>query len=221
MGWAYLERYDADAVAQHAAVVFRRDGRLVHVESLGTVESGSLLCVVADDRPGLLALVGAALLMNQLDVVEGEAHTREMPGRPDEAVDLFVVRQRDPAAYRKPVGPQQAQAVEATLRDLIAGERTPESGETEAVPEESETTVRFLEDKHGVLTTLEVEASDRPGLLRALATALYKQDVQIVSSLVRTRGKRVLDQFHIRELTGEPISNDRRLQIQLAVMSTV
>jgi [protein-PII] uridylyltransferase len=181
------------------------------------------LCVVADDRPGLFALVSAALAMNDLDVLEGEAHTREVPGMRSEAVDLFVVRHAGPARQAEPVGDEEASAVSRTIRALLSGELTtrtatrPEHAETRGV----DTTVRFLENDFGALATLEVETGDRSGLLLALADALYQQKVQIIASEVRTVGNRVLDRFQIVELDGQAISQARRLEIQLAVLSAV
>jgi UTP:GlnB (protein PII) uridylyltransferase len=82
-------------------------------------------------------------------------------------------------------------------------------------------TVRFLADPTGGLATLEVETTDRSGLLFSLASALFSQHVQIVESEVRTVDARVFDRFRIVELDGTPISSGRRLEIQVAVLNAI
>ena len=51
---AYGSFYGASEAAEHAAIASRRGDRLVHAE-LCQSPKGPLLCVVAEDRPGLLA----------------------------------------------------------------------------------------------------------------------------------------------------------------------
>ena len=81
--------------------------------------------------------------------------------------------------------------------------------------------VRFLEDADGQLSTLEVETSDRSGLLLSLSQALYEQNVTIDESEVKTLEGKVRDRFHIVELSGAPISPARRLEIQVAVIGAL
>jgi [protein-PII] uridylyltransferase len=81
--------------------------------------------------------------------------------------------------------------------------------------------VRFLEDARGNLSVLEIETGDRSGLLWAITRALFEQQVQIISSRVRTEGGLVHDSFTITELDGSAISPDRRLTIQVALMAAV
>jgi [protein-PII] uridylyltransferase len=182
------------------------------------------LCVVADDRPGLLAIISAALVLEGLDVIEAEAHTRTSPAGHAEAVDVFRVRRSKPESRARPITEQDAARVGEVLVRLIQGELDArslrEQGAAAAKPG-SETIVRFLEGADGELGTLEVETDDRSGLLLALAHALFDQRVQIVQSEVKTVGDRVFDRFQIVEFDGKPIGPARRLEIQVAVLSAV
>jgi hypothetical protein len=81
--------------------------------------------------------------------------------------------------------------------------------------------VRFLDDSDGGLLTLEVETTDRSGLLMALSKALFEQRVQIVRSEVRTVSGRVFDRFTVVEFDGSGISPARRLDIQVAVLHAI
>jgi [protein-PII] uridylyltransferase len=182
--------------------------------------------VVADDRPGLLATISAALVLSRLDVIEAEAYTRRYPGRLDEAFDVFWVRHDAASRHDDAVTAEHIARLRLKLVELLEGKVDPstlaDAPPTEHVtPAAAETVVRFIEDSDGAFSTLEVETGDRSGLLLALAQALFHQRVQIVASQVRTTGTRVFDRFSIVEIDGSPIGTNRRLEIQVAVMTAV
>jgi [protein-PII] uridylyltransferase len=220
----YRKRYDVRAIAQHARVASERGKAPANVGNFSSDDSpGAALCVVADDRPGLLATISAALVLSGLDVINAEAYTRKSKAGRREAVDLFWVRRGGQQDPRAPLIPSEIEALRKQLIGLLEGSIDSSRASARAPSEysSSETVVRFLEGNDGELTTLEVETRDRSGLLLALSQALYQQRVQIVSSEVRTSGDRVLDRFEIVEIDGGPISAARRLQIQVAILSSI
>src|SRR6478609_3484039 len=75
----YGRLYGASEVAEHAAMVSRRGARPVHAE-LWQSAKGPLLCVVAEDRPGLLALVTDALLAQGLAIERARLLPRGQQG---------------------------------------------------------------------------------------------------------------------------------------------
>ena len=222
---SYQKNFDPEAMAVHAGIAERRPEQQISIGIFPSSRVGTALCVVADDRPGLLATISAALVLSRLDVIEAEAYTRRRANTPDEAVDIFWVRHDPPELRGQPVGPEDVEALRNTLIGLLEGtldrERVSEPPRPIVTPSAVETVVRFIEAKDGSFATLEVETGDRSGLLLALAQALYHQRVQIVSSQVKTTGVRVYDRFSIVEFDGSPISASRRLQIQVAVLSAV
>lgn len=184
--------------------------------------------MIADDRPGLLAIISAAIVMCGLDVVYAEAHTRRLPNGKAEAVDIFFLRHALPEQRKVRVSRQEIAALQETLIGLLEGRidargATPprETALAPAPTGDIGTVVRFIESGDGVLGTLEVETGDRSGLLLALSRALFEQRVQIVESEVKTVEDRVYDRFTVVELDGRPISPERRLQIQVAVLSAI
>jgi [protein-PII] uridylyltransferase len=223
---SYRRNFDAAAIAAHARLADSRPSHAVRIGAFPSSRHGTALCVVADDRPGLLATISAALVIERLDVIEAEAYTRRLPGRVDEALDVFWVR-HDPEERRAhPVTAEEIENLAATLSGLLEGrvdrERASDPGFARpATPSSVETVVRFLEGDDGSFATLEVETGDRSGLLLALAQALFQQRVQIIASQVKTNGARVFDRFSIVELDGKPIAAPRRLEIQVAVLSAV
>lgn len=224
MSSAYRNEHSVAEVAEHAGVALRRGLRVAHAELVSETQGApGTICVVADDQPGLLATISAAFVLANLDVIDAVAHTRKTPAGRREAVDVFWVRHSDPARWTDPITPDAAAEVEQQLLQMLEGklDREVASRRTQAPFKPSETTVRFVENADGDLATLEVETDDRSGLLLALSRALFEQRVQIVESEVRTRDGHVLDRFRIEEIDGKPISQGRRLEIQVAVLSAV
>jgi [protein-PII] uridylyltransferase len=224
---SYRAVFDWAAIAEHAAISQRRSpGHCSVGTCFASRLPGHALCVVADDRPGLLATISAALVSERLDVIAAEAYTRRVPGQGREAVDVFWVRPLDTPEPERALPPALVEHLEKTLDDLLAEQYDPAIARIPTQPpsarvESTTTTVRFIEDRSGLLSTLEVETNDRAGLLLVLARALYEQKVQIVSSSVRTENGHVKDRFEVTEVDDSPISPDRRLLVQVAVLSAV
>jgi [protein-PII] uridylyltransferase len=186
---------------------------------------GTALCVVADDRPGLLATISAAFVKEQLDIIAAEAFTRTLPNRHREALDIFWVQRMDADDPRRPLSAGDIKRLEQTLSQMLDDQLQPFNRSSTQPPARpggaTEANVRFVEDKEGQLSWLEVETGDRAGLLLTLSRALFEQKVQIVSSHVRTDAGKVRDKFEITELNDDPISSERRLQVQVAVLSAI
>ncbi len=223
---SYAAKYDADAIVAHAGVAASRGDAAVAVGAFGRAGNG--LCVVADDRPGLLALISASLVLCRFDVSHAEVYTRDVSAKNSEAVDLFWVRKLDAAPGARLVV-ADAERLERKLRELLATDKAPDGAVERELAERAsagtskpiDATVRFVADHAGGLATLEVETTDRSGLLFSLASALFGQKVQIVESEVRTVDERVFDRFRLVEFDGAPISSARRLEIQVAVLNAI
>jgi [protein-PII] uridylyltransferase len=222
---SYRKNFDSTAIAQHARLSQERGTSPANVGLFFSNRvPGDALCVVADDRPGLLATISAALYMCGLDVIEAEAYNRRIRDHHDEAVDVFWVR-HDTRRRGQRVSSEEVEQLRQTLVGLLEGKverrRFGDSQRPPPTPSSSETVVRFIENADGNFSTLEVETGDRSGLLLALSQALYQQRVQIIGSQVKTVGDRVFDRFHIVELDNSPIGAARRLEIQVAILSAV
>ncbi len=213
---AYQERFGPAEIAAHAHIFYRRTPGEVSAGLFPWSEPAVTgICVAVEDRPGLLALISRSLTECGFEVEAAEAFCRE--GSPKIAVDFFWLR--DP---HERVAEKDVEAFREILTEVLAGRR-PDIPVVfgEVPPGQRDTTVRFIEQSDGALSVLEVETVDRSGLLWAIARALYSEGVQIVGSKIRTVGSRVQDQFSIAELDGGPISDDRRLKIQVAVLSAL
>lgn len=217
----YRERFDTAQIAAHAhaAAGRRLAGREVGARLFPWHQpSTTALCVVAEDRPGLLSKITRALAELGYDVDSALAYTRRpVMSKPAEAVDLFFLR--DPGRHLRD---QDVEGLVELITQFLKDELDPiPSSLLEPPGAGTHTTVRFIEDAQGALDVLEVETSDRSGLLFALTRALYQENVQIVGSKISTVGGRVHDRFLITELDGSPIGPERRLVIQVAVLTAL
>jgi UTP:GlnB (protein PII) uridylyltransferase len=221
----YREAFDGTAIREHAAIVGRRGQSAAHVEIWKREpKEKSILCIVADDRPGLLSLISAALASQSLDVAAAQAYTRSASGTEAEAVD-FVWVTRAPEVD-VPVRSVDAERVAGVLRSLILGETSVEAvarqgRRTTIPPPNASTRVTFDEAPKSGSAVLTVETYDRPGLLLGITLALFRARVQIVASEASTESGRVVDRFTVAELDGSPVRGHRRGAVQTAVLAAI
>jgi [protein-PII] uridylyltransferase len=222
----YRESFDGVAIREHAAIVARRADAPAHVEIWRRLPRGrAIACVVADDRPGLLSLISAALVVQSLDVVSAQAYTRAVPGSESaEAVDFLWLR-RD-AELPLPIRSNDAVQIVEVLSGLISGKLTMETvmrraRQPSSPPAGASTRVAFNETADASLSVLTVETFDRPGLLLAITLALFRARIQIVGSEASTTNGRVVDRFTLVELDGSPIQKHRRGAVQTAVLAAI
>jgi [protein-PII] uridylyltransferase len=221
----YRGSFDGAAIQEHGAIVARRTGP-VHLEIWQRLPGGgAVLCVVAEDRPGLLSFVSASLVVHGADITAAKAYTRTRPetGRP-EAIDfVWVKRAVDPAA---PFAQADLEKIRDTLTALVTGmtsvesvlrrDRLPVRG-----PSNAPTRVTFDDASGAGPCVLTVETVDRPGLLLAITQALYRAGVQIVDSEATTRSGFVVDHFTLVELDGGPVAQLRRMTVEAEVLSAI
>lgn len=218
----YQELFDAASAREHAAIAQRRGSAPVHVELWRRLSrGGAIAVVVANDLPGLLSFISAALVVHGMDVESAQAFTRTPSG---EAFDLFWLR-RD-AGLPSPVLDVDLARVGIALRDLVTGKTTLEEVTRRAAAppppgREAHTRVAFEETPDGGVAVLTVETHDRPGLLLAVTRALHRARVQIVASEAHTDHGRVVDRFSIVELDGAPLRPNRRGVLQMEVLTAI
>ncbi len=213
----YLLANVPESISQHARVVLERGARSAHV---GRVHSwhpeAAELCVVADDRPGLLASIAAAITASRLEVLAAQVYSRPVGARV-EAVDVFWVRDRDGGTDGV------ATALGRLARDLddvcsgrteaadLLRTRTGSESPWRERPSPAVPTEILLDDRASPRhTVVEVFAKDRPGLLYRLARELHGLGLSIALSKINTEGTRVADVFYVSELDGSKVERGPR-----------
>ncbi|MEO5729854.1 MAG: [protein-PII] uridylyltransferase, partial [Byssovorax sp.] len=130
------------------------------------------------DRPGLLAVITAALAASRLEVHAAQIHTRAVAGAEVEAVDLFWVRDRGEGVS----GVERAlPKLERDLAAMLAGEASPiELARRRGKGQRTERSIPKVKIQVSVddrasprHTVIEVVARDRPGLLFEISEAMH------------------------------------------------
>jgi [protein-PII] uridylyltransferase len=228
----YLLANSPESIVEHARVAGERMGPAARRAHVGRVSSRhpevAELCVVADDRPGLLAAIAAAITANRLEVLAAQVYSRALDGQ-TEAVDLFWVRDREGGTE----GVEQAlPRLARDLEDVCAGEvepaallraRTGSSSPWRERPSPPVPTEIIVDDRASPRhTVVEVFAKDRPGLLYTLAQALHDLGLSIALSKINTEGTRVADVFYVNELDGSKVRlGARSKEIHAALVRAV
>jgi UTP:GlnB (protein PII) uridylyltransferase len=85
----------------------------------------------------------------------------------------------------------------------------------------SEARVRFVDGSANLLSELQINSVDQPGLLQGVTSALFDLRVQLVRFETQVRGSDVRAQLFLVEFDGAPIRPRRRSEIQSAVLDAV
>jgi [protein-PII] uridylyltransferase len=219
----YLLSNAPEAICAHAQVALDR-ARAKHAVHAALVPSRhpdvSELCVVAEDAPGLLARIAAAITASRLEVLAAQVYSRPSGSGPSEAVDLFWVR--DARGYADGV----VQAMPRLVRDLSAvcsgttsaddllRERIGTTSPWRERPSPAVLSEVVLDDRASPRhTVVEVFAKDRPGLLYSLARAMHGLGLGIALSKINTEGTKVADVFYVNELDGSKVAPGPRFRV--------
>jgi UTP:GlnB (protein PII) uridylyltransferase len=223
---SYREAFDDDAVEAHAAVVVRRAASATRVEIWKELPERVLaICIVADDRPGLLSQISAALVAHEIDVVTAHAYCRTRSDGSKEAVDFLWIR-RVPRANGSigPIRPRDVAAIGEMVDALVRGNAKfdPAVYFARAVrTAEATTRVRFDDSSGDGTMVLTVEATDQPGLLLVVTKAIFRAGLQIIGLRATSEQGRAIDRFHLAELDGKPLVQARLLSLQVEIFAAL
>ncbi len=207
-----------ESIVAHAAASIARGTAAARVQMVPTRNTDvAELCVVADDRPGLLARIAAAITASRLEVLAAQVYSRPLAEGRVEAVDVFWVRDRvDGVGGVERAMPRLARDVaelcepgvdpEELLRNRVGAASPWRERPSPAVATEIAIDDR-ASPRH---TVVDVFAKDRPGLLYTLAREIHELGLQIALSKINTEGTRVADVFYVCELDGTKVEPGER-----------
>jgi len=223
---AYEHLYNAGEIAEHAAIVARRGTRSVHAEMWQSSKQ-PLLCVVAEDRPGLLALVTDALLAQGMAIQSARAFCRQVGRDRVEAVDFLELRAlgglNDAGAQ---LDEERLPDFVQSLSELIADDMArlgPQSA-TSLLPSKAAPTTRVYFERESPADgryLLVVDAPDSDGLLHAIGSALHTQGMRILACEIRTVSGRALDRFEVEPASQRFLRDSELCDIQVAVLEAL
>ncbi len=200
----YLLAHRREAALRHARCVQGREPGELRLCWFEPDEGPTELVVVADDRPGFLSLVAAALAAHGVAVVEAQVLTRSLSDGRREVCDVFRVRRA--TSGRDHIAPRWRRRVGRDLGRLLAGEVSASDllGE-EPRPSRRRPPVRTevrVASAPGGRLLVDVFAPDRRALLHRLTRALHEAGVDIDLARIGTEGERAVDVFYVRPADG-------------------
>ena len=207
-----------EAIGAHARVALGRTTAVTAALMPSRHADIAELCVVADDAPGLLAWIAAAITASRLEVLAAQVYSRQTSTGATEAVDLFWIRDsRGSADGVAHVMPRLLRDLERVCAGRSSSELLKERLGTDspwrerpspAVPSEI-----VIDDRASPRhTVIEVFAKDRPGLLYSLSRALHELGLSIALSKINTEGTKVADVFYVSELSGTKVQPGARFK---------
>ena len=86
---SYSQHLSSQDIAEHAAIAWRRGNELAHAEIWSRRPNAIVICVVADDRPGLPALIRATVVAHELNVSASQSYSRKNERGQSEALHFL------------------------------------------------------------------------------------------------------------------------------------
>src|SRR5574343_608758 len=211
---SYFARHDAAEIAWHARALWRHLQSATPVVSArpSPVGEGLQVLVFSPDRPDLFARICGYFDGAGFSIQDAKVHTT----RNGYALDTFQVvnphsDDQSASAYRDMIALVETQASAALASDgpLPPPSRGRVSRRVRSFPVKPRVALR--PDEKAQRWLLSVSASDRSGLLYAIARVLAEHQINLQLAKVSTLGERVEDTF----LVSGPALQQPRLQLQV------
>ncbi|HEY6728694.1 MAG TPA: [protein-PII] uridylyltransferase [Polyangiaceae bacterium] len=223
----YLHANLPESIARHLGHAAAAQNEAFDLMIVDEDEPYVELAFVGDDRPGLLAVITAALAVARLKVVAAQIYSYVAKEGESRAFDLFWVRgtgsSRGMANTLKRAKADMGRVLsgEITAEELVRGRRDSSSGYSRPAP--SVQTAVFVDNRSGSNhTVLEIITLDRPGLLFALSSALQQEGLTISLAKINTEGNQVADVFYVCDSSGAKITDaDRVQEIKDRILNTL
>ncbi len=208
----YLYATEPEDIVRHSRFAREAQQRRFSARVMNIEEPYVELGFIADDRPGLLAMITAALAANRLRVAGAQIYSWiDTYGR-SRSLDLFWVRSgRDPqsvanALPRVEKDFERLMSQEISPADLVESRRQAANFARRPAPE-VKTRVSFDNRSATDHTILEVTTEDRPGLLFRLAHALQEAGFSVALAKINTEGNQVADVFYVTDALGKKVTD--------------
>jgi len=189
---------------------------LVSVREVADQEISELF-VYSKDYDGLFAAVTVVIDEIGLDVLSA----RIMSANPDYCFDLFQLMD----GHQQALNEIDSERLQTRLREVLNKMTVPapmvRKTPRRLRPFKSSVRVRFSAARGGDMTLMDVECTDRPGLLSQMSVAMLSQGVRIHDARIATLGDRVEDTFIISDQHNAPLSREMRSKLQQALVDTL
>jgi UTP:GlnB (protein PII) uridylyltransferase len=118
---SYRQHLSSQDIVEHAEIAWRRGDELAHAEIWCKRPNAIVICVVADDRPGLATLIRATVVAHELNVSAEQCYSRKNERGSTEVVHfLWLDRTHD--GNENAVLEQDISGLRESLCQLLRGE---------------------------------------------------------------------------------------------------
>ena len=208
LGDEYFLRHRPSEIAWHTETILSADEDDLPLVAVRNFEQrgGTSIFVYAHNVDYLFAISTAALDRLRLDVQDARIITSEA----DYTLDSYNVLD---AETRSPVeDPMRIQEIQTRLRSAIRAHEIPEirpplAGQRKLQHFRFPTSVEFSEDTEHQRTVMEVIATDRPGFLSRVGSAMQNCGVRLHDARIATVGERAEDYFYITDFSDQPVAD--------------
>jgi len=173
--------------------------------------SEALVC--APDYIGLFAATTAVFDEMGLNVLSA----RVLTARNERSFDLFQIMN----AQGLPLNAEDSRLLQQKLESVLVSKQVREPRQAKLPrrlrPFASKPKIRFNTARGGTVTALELECTDRPGLLSQLAWAMVTCDIRIHDAMIATFGERVEDTFLVTDRLNRPLNEELRADLVIAI----
>lgn len=181
---------------------------------------------VADDRPGLLAMITATLAAARLEVAGAQIYSWAPGSGPARALDVFWVRAGTQATDPEVTVRRLQRDFDRVLRGEVSPMALSGTGKPRALaPRQAPRVKTEITVDNRVATNhtvVEIATHDRFGLLFGLASALQQVGVTIELAKINTEGDRVADVFYVADVNGAKLTDARRVDaLKDAILETI
>jgi [protein-PII] uridylyltransferase len=204
---AYFMRHDAEEIAWHTRMLYYRSATTETVVKARSnpIGEGMQVMVYTPDTPDLFARLCGYFAKLGYSIYDAKIHTTQH----GYALDSFVLFDPlDQLPYRNMIA-----LIEHDLAELLrnpppleAPTRGRLSRQVKNFPVQPQIEIRA--DERGNRYLMSITASDRPGLLYAIARSLSQHHIAVQTAKIATLGERVEDNFLI---TGEELAKTSTL----------
>ena len=211
----YFYANEPETIVEHALFACSAQPRVASIRSSAASPPYFELWVVAEDRPGLLAMITATLSHARLEVRSAQVYSWVGSDGRSRSLDIFWVRGPE-LELEEELLPRLTRDLERTLaspggaaeleRRALARSRSHRAPWSHFA-----TTVHIDNAAASNHTIIEVITQDRPALLFWLAHTLLQAELSIWFAKINTEGERVIDVFYVSTRSGEKLLGEAEL----------
>ena len=211
LGEEYFQKHDAQDIYWHTLAILKQPERPLIAFHKQSHQGGSEILVYTPDQKNLFSILAHTLEAHHLDIQAARINTTCN----SYALDIFTVLDQNGKTLEDP---EQLQRIEHHLKEEINDPRLihqPINYRRSRHQKHfhNQAKVRCRQDERKRQTVLEINATDRPGLLSALCQVFMSSNIRIHGAKIATLGERVEDIFWVTHQDKRPLDEQEIDQV--------